>query len=510
MLRQKGNLADAELCFREVLRHKPDSIDGLNLLAMVLAAEKKYGEAVTCLQKAIAVQPGDPILLGNLGGLLNEANDPVAAIGYLREAIRLKPDHIEAIVSLAGALQSAGRIEEAGKQFDKALKLQPTHARALLGKATLAQKSGNTKSAIEGFRTFRKYYPKEVSPLVQILLTAKVTPGLPEMRQAELRAMDPLTKRERSSLHYALAKAYDDLNRYDDPMANLMAAKSGAEAFDSNSHRRTYTELKNVFTSDFISSRNSWGHESEVPVFVVGMPRSGTSLIEQIIASHPKAFGAGELNDLGFLAATLGMKGIRDDASVDPDRIRSLTASQLSTAATKFLDGLLLRSPKAQRIIDKMPHNYERLGLIALMFPKSRIIHCRRDPLDTCLSIFMQHFAFSHPYASNLRTLGEYYRTYVELMDHWRNVLPLSILEVDYERLVVDAPSEVRRIIDFLGLKWDESCLNFHRTQRNVATSSHWQVRQPIYSSSVKRWQNYRSHLEPLIVALGISTGAGR
>jgi tetratricopeptide (TPR) repeat protein len=510
MLHQKGDLLGAESCFREALLHKADSVDGLNLLAMVLAAQKKYGEAVTQLQRAIAVERSNPTLLGNLGGLLNEANDPLPAIRYLREAIRLKPDHIEAIVSLAGALQTAGRIEEAGKQFDRALKLQPAHARALLGKATLAQKSGNTKAAIEGFRALRKYYPNEVSPLIQILLTDKVTPGLPELRQAELRVMNQLAKRERSSLHYALAKAYDDLNRYDDAMANLMAAKSGAEVFDSNSHWHTYADLKNVFTSDFIRSRTGWGHESEVPVFIVGMPRSGTSLVEQIIASHPKAFGAGELNDLGFLAATLGVKGVRADTSVDPDLIKSLTASQLSTAATKFLDGLLLRSPKAQRITDKMPHNYERLGLIALMFPKSRIIHCRRDPVDTCLSIFMQDFTFSHPYASDLRTLGEYYRAYVELMDHWRNVLPLSILEVDYERLVANTPSEVRRIVDFLGLKWDESCLNFHRTRRNVATSSHWQVRQPIYSSSIKRWQNYRTHLEPLIAALGISTGAGR
>jgi tetratricopeptide (TPR) repeat protein len=465
LLHQKGNLSGAESCFRQALVHQPDHTDALNLLAMVLAAQKKYGEAVKQLQTAIAAKPRDPILLGNLGGLLNEANDPLPAIRYLHEAIRIKPDHIDAIVSLAAALQSAGRIDEARRQFDKALKLKPAHARALLGKAVLAQNSGNTKLAIESFRMLRKYYPSEAAPLIQILLTDKVTPELPELRQAELHMRNHLTRGDRRSLHYALAKAYDDLKRFDDAMANLKQAKADAEPFDMDGHRRDYAALRQVFTRDFMQERSSWGIQSEVPVFVVGMPRSGTSLVEQIIASHPKAYGAGELNDLGLLAATLGMKGIRTDAAVQPERIKALTAAQISAAAQQFLGQLLVRSPKSRRITDKMPHDYERLGLIALMFPKSRIIHCRRDAVDTCLSIYMQDFTQSHPYASELGTLGEYYCQYLELMDHWRSVLPLRIFDVDYEQLIANTPAEVRRIVEFLGLRWDDACLNFHRTR---------------------------------------------
>lgn len=503
VLHKRGDLAAAESCFRQALDLKNDDIDALNFLAMVLAGQKKYGEAVKLMQRALEIRPQDPVLLGNLGGLLNEANDPLPAIRYLREAVRIKPDHVDAIVSLAGALHSAGRIDEAQKQYDRALKLQPVHARALMGRATLAQNSGRPQAAIDGFRQLRKFYPREVAPLVQILLTAKVTPDLPELRDAEMRVKQQTSVLERSALNHALAKAYDDLGRYDDAMACLAQAKAGAESFDLAAHARDYATIKSVFTRDHLDSRSGWGSPSEIPVFIVGLPRSGTSLVEQILASHPKAFGAGELNDLGFLAAKFGMKGVQADAPVEPERLKSLTAAELAAAAQSYLDGLTSRAPKALRISDKMPHNYERLGLIALMFPKAHVIHCRRNPVDTCLSIYMQDFTHSHSYASDLQMLGEYYCIYADLMDHWRNILPLRILEIDYEQLIAAPEAEVRRILDFLGLKWDEACLTFHRTRRNVSTSSHWQVRQPIYASSVGRWRHYRQHLEPLIRALG-------
>ena len=337
VLHQRGDLAGAESCFREVLDAQPEQIDALNLLGMALASQKKYGEAVKVMQKALTIKPGDPVLLGNLGGLLNEANNPLTAIRYLREAIRIKPDHTDAIVSLARALQAVGRIDEAERQFEKALKLTPVHARALFGKASLAQNSGNAKLAIEGFRTLRKYYPKELSPLIQILLTDKVTDDLPELKHAELHARERLTARDRSGLHCALAKAYDDLKRYDNAMAHLKQAKAGAEPFDMHSHRRNYDVLGEVFSRDFIEERRAWGLKSDRPVFVVGMPRSGTSLVEQIIASHPKAFGAGELDDVGFLAASLGLRGVRADAVAEPQRIRAWTKPEILKAAETYL-----------------------------------------------------------------------------------------------------------------------------------------------------------------------------
>jgi len=454
------------------------------------------------LQKAIALRPGDPVLLGNFGGLLTEANDPFAAIGPLREAIRLKPDQLDAVVNLGVAYQTSGRLQDARKQFEKVLKRQPAHPRALTGLAMLEQASGDRGAAIEGFRRLRKYYPREIVPLVQILYTEKVTAGLPELQEAEKRLSEAAV-RDRPALLYAIAKAYDDLGRFDDAMACLLEAKKTTPPFDLEAHSRDYDALKRVFTREFIELRKNWGDPSEVPIFIVGMPRSGTSLVEQIIASHPKAFGAGELDDMGFVAARMGMKGVQTDVAVDPQRIKSLSQPELVKAATRYLNRLSRRSPDAIRITDKMPHNFERLGLIALMFPRARVIHCRRDPVDTCLSIFMQDFQQAHGYASDLKALGRYYAEYTRLMDHWRQVLPLPLLDVDYERLIDDAPARIREIIDFAGLKWDDACLNFHRTRRAVATSSHWQVRQPIYATSIKRWHNYRQFLTPLIDALG-------
>jgi Flp pilus assembly protein TadD len=499
---QRGNLQGAEDCFRQAVQEHPRDPDAFNLLAMVLAARKRFGEAVKLLEKAIALRPADPVLLGNLGGLLAEANDPLAAVGPLREAIKLKPDHLDALVSLGLAYQLAGRLEEARRQFEKVLKRQPAHRRALAGLAMLEQTSGDRRAAIEGFRKLRKYYPNETAPLVQILYTEKVTADLPELREAETHLHEN-TVRDRPALLHAVAKAYDDLGRFGDAMSNLLEAKKTARPFDTEAHRRDNDALKAVFTPEFLAKRWDWGETSEVPVFIVGMPRSGTSLVEQIIASHPKAFGAGELDDIGFIAAMMGMKGVRTDVPVDPQRIISLSRPEVLKAATKYLKRLSRRSPEALRITDKMPHNFERLGLIALMFRQALVIHCRRDPLDTCLSIFMQDFQQAHGYASDLRSLGLYYAEYAGLMAHWRKVLPIRLLEVDYERLIENAPTEIRKIIDFAGLKWDDACLNFHRTRRAVATSSHWQVRQPIYATSVKRWQNYRQFLAPLIEALG-------
>jgi predicted Zn-dependent protease len=213
---------------------------------------------VKFLQKAIALRPADPVLLGNFGGLLTEANDPLAAIGPLREAIRLKPDQLDAVVNLGVAYQTSGRLEDARKQFEKVLKRQPAHPRALIGLAMLEQASGDRHAAIEGLRKLRKYYPRETVPLVQILYTEKVTAGLAELQEAERRLRET-TVRDRPALLYAIAKAYDDLNRFDDAMARLLEAKKNAPPFDIEAHRRDCDTLKAVLTRDFIHRRRDWG-----------------------------------------------------------------------------------------------------------------------------------------------------------------------------------------------------------------------------------------------------------
>jgi tetratricopeptide (TPR) repeat protein len=505
---QKGDLAGAEASFRGILAQEPTQIDALNLLAMILTKQKKYGEAIKLLQEGNTLTPDNVVLLSNLGGLYNEVNDPLSAIRVLRKVLRLKPDHIDATTNLGVSFRLMGRISEARIELERALKGQPNHARSRLELAILERNIGNTHDAMIQLRKLRLTYPTDPHLIIQSLLTDKVTPDTPELQQAETIARSALGASSRTSLFYALAKAYDDLGNYSKAMACLVEAKAGSEFFDMEAHRGDYAILKDVFNPIFLQARKEWGNPSDLPVFIVGLPRSGTSLVEQIIASHPQAFGAGELYDLGFLAASFGMKGFQKETRVDPMRITNIAANEIAAVSTQYLEGLLARGTGAIRITDKMPHNYERLGLIALMFPHARVIHCRRSPLDTCLSIYMQDFGHSHGYASDLQMLGEYYQAYDDLMTHWQTVLPLRMLEVKYEKLLADTEGCSRRIVEFLGLQWDNACLGFPQTKRNVGTASHWQVRQSIYTSSVGRWRNYKNYLQPLIETLGSEVDA--
>jgi len=236
-------------------------------------------------------------------------------------------------------------------------------------------------------------------------------------------------------------------------------------------------------------------------VFVVGMPRSGTTLTEQICSSHPDVHGAGELTKLGRIAAANGLKLGSADAFGQP--IRSLTMQQSHALAKDYLANLALYTSTAPRIVDKMPHNFELIGLIAILFPNARIIHCRRDATDNCVSCFISSLQQGHSYSYDLKSLGLYYREYDRLMRHWQAVLPGRIFENRYEDLISDQEGQSRRLIGHLGLTWDDACLRFFEKEGSVRTLSRWQVRQPIYTSSVQRWKNYGDKIQPLIDALG-------
>jgi hypothetical protein len=236
-------------------------------------------------------------------------------------------------------------------------------------------------------------------------------------------------------------------------------------------------------------------------VFIVGMPRSGTTLVEQIIASHPRAHGAGELPHLGRVASAIGAR--LPGPAIDEDAVRSVTKARIEELANLYLLRLTKSSANAERVCDKAPLNGNYIGVAKLLFPKAKILYCRRNPIDTCVSIFMQKFASRHTYSYELKSLGGYYKAFAELMDHWQRLFPESIREIRYEESVEDLEKQARGIIAFLGLEWSDSCLNFQQTERAVMTASKWQVRQPVYKTSVQRWRRYEKHLKPLIEGLG-------
>jgi Sulfotransferase family len=313
-----------------------------------------------------------------------------------------------------------------------------------------------------------------------------------------------LKPEKRIMLHYALGKAYDDLKEWERAFPHFIEGariKRERLAYDANADAARTQRIVALIDSDFVSRLRGAGDPSEVPVFVLGMPRSGTTLTEQIIASHPEVYGAGELNELMDIVQqpTVGLA-----FRPFPDNLENLTPEILTAWGQAYVGRLRERAPTARRITDKMPANYLALGLIPLLLPRAKIIHVQRNPADTCVSCFTRLFNRHQDATYDLAELGHHYGLYARLMDHWRRILPAgSFLEVQYEDIVADTEYQARRLIDFCGLEWNSACLAFHKNKRSVRTASVTQVRQPIYNSSVHRWKHYEKFLEPLLASLG-------
>ena len=311
------------------------------------------------------------------------------------------------------------------------------------------------------------------------------------------------------TLCHAAAKIANDVGRYDEAFEFAAAAgRYSGKDFDAVGLARRFEGLKKLFSAEFFAGRESSGDASKQPVFIVGMPRSGTTLTEQIIASHPQASGAGELGAFQVLAKSLGyltpsLRNKDADEGEFARRVGALREKEIHAAAGEYLSTLRRVGGDGRRIVDKMPQNFQFAGLIALLFPNAKIIHCRRNPLDTCISCFMSHFVEGHDYSTDLEMLGSYYRQYAALMEHWRQALPIPIHEVRYRVLVADTEGEARKLIAFIGLEWDPACLRYYESKQPIFTNSRVQVRQPVYTSSVERWRRYERHIGPLKAALG-------
>jgi hypothetical protein len=316
-----------------------------------------------------------------------------------------------------------------------------------------------------------------------------------------------LSKTDRLQLDFALGKAYADLKDYKRSFRHLLAgntAKRAAISYDERSVFNLFDRIEATFTRELITQKSGSGDPSHMPIFVIGMPRSGTTLIEQIIASHPMVHGAGELQT--FNDVILTVRGADGKALGYPDFVPALDAPALRQIGSRYIADVRQLAPTGERVTDKMPSNYYFAGLIRLALPNAKIIHSVRDPVDTCISCFSKLFTAEQNHTYDLAELGRYYKRYERLMAHWHGVLPAeSIMDVRYEYVVADLESQARRIIAHCGLPWDDRCLLFHETHRPVRTASATQVRQPIYKSAVGRWRVYEEHLKPLLGALGIA-----
>lgn len=487
-----GDHAQAADLFEEFVSLVPARADVLNALGVALYNLGRYQEAEQRYREAIDSDPNQADALVNLAALLQ--TNPDAAEPLLRRALKLNPKYRGARAMLGLALLSLGREHEAKVALRKALKLSPQDPVALLGLAHIARVEGRFTEAQSLLNRTLEIHPKMPSAWASLNVTRKMTIADSDWFSTAAEIVDSgVLLWDEAQLRFAMGKYCDDIKDYEQAFAHFRRGnellKSVAEPYDRKAHASFADDLIRVHTRESLALTTEAGSASAKPIFVLGMPRSGTSLTEQIIASHPVAKGVGE-TDYWLRAA---------NAYHDEIRKKILDLPARKKLAEDYLRLIERRFPEALRIVDKTPLNSDFLGFIYTVFPNSRFIRMRRDPIDTCLSCYFQNFSTAQTFTMNLSDLADYYRTHQRLMDHWCAQLPAgTILEVPYEELVADQESWTRKILDFLGLEWDEHCLAFHETKRSVTTNSAWQVRQKIYRDSVQRWRNYEKFIGPL------------
>jgi Tfp pilus assembly protein PilF len=493
--------AEAEEVWRALLRVDPGSAEAHNALGALLFEQGRTLEAEGPLREAIRLKPAYAEALTNLGAVLVELDRAAEAEPSLREAVRLGPQSSKALNNLGVALQALERSTEADALFAEALRIKPDHARTLCGRGKLFIELGRLDDAEAQFREAIRHDPDNVAAYAFLapMRLGKVADA-DRLEMERLLVGGSLRDASRSALHFALAHVYDAREDYATAAGHLRqantlslaAAALRGKAYDPTAHTRLVDRMIETFDAAFFARTRAWGSDSEAPVFVVGLPRSGTTLIEQILASHPRVFGAGEttLANESFMTLPSHL-GWADDPWACVARI---DRAGVAGAAEAYLERLRGIGGGAARVVDKMPENYVNLGYVAALFPRAKIIHCRRNVRDIALSCWMTHFTKIR-WADDPRHFAAHVVDYRRVMDHWRKVLPLEILDVDYEATVADLEPNARRLVARCDLEWDAACLAFHETKRPVRTASAAQVRQPVHRRSVERWRNYAAEL---------------
>ena len=501
---QAGETETALAGYDAVLARAPDHIDALRLKGVALCQLGRFEPAEKALRRALDLAPDFAAAWSNLGGLLSETDRPDAAADAYRRALALDPGNPHLHFNLANALVAADEQAAAGDAYRAALALQPDHPGALIGLGHVLKTLGQQAEAIEAYRSCLRVSPAygevwwSLANLKTYRFSAEEVARMEETLQSET-----LTDEARVSIEYALGKAAEDAKEFDRAFAWYAQGawrQRQRVAYDPVQTESIHDRIITTFNADFFSTRTDWGHDDPAPIFIVGLPRSGSTLIEQILASHSLVDGTSELPELGRLAVSIGK--FRSDGITYPEAAGDLEASDCRALGRNYIERTRRHRGRAPFFTDKMPNNFPSIGLIRLILPKAKVIDARRHPLDSCIGAFKQLFAGGQAFSYDLFELGEYYRQYVRMMDWWNEVLSGFVLRVDYEAMVTDQEAQTRRLLEFCGLPFDEACLRFHETDRAVKTASSEQVRQPIYAGSIGTWRNFSCHLTGLELQL--------
>ncbi|BAV35040.1 sulfotransferase [Sulfuricaulis limicola] len=533
--KRNGQLAEAEAALRQIVDSTPDHHAAWHLLGLIafevgklpLSAEliahavrlndavalyhrnlgelcRRLGrldEAVAAGRRATKLAPNDLEAHYNLGLALTDKGEWDAAIRAYRRALELNPDHGLSWNNLGAALEKKGDLAGAEAAYARAVALNPAHHEAQNNLGAIYSLQGRLEDARRCFEDSIKANPDFVEPHFNLSSLKTYRADDPQLRHLErnLAKAGAMPVPARIRYWFALGKAREDVGRYDDAFAAYAEGnRLQHELLPCDEARADdmLARLIAVFDRDFFAARRDVPGGDKTPIFIVGMPRSGTTLLEQILASHPAVHGAGELPDLNQVIMDAPARAGRRF----PDFVPDLVPDDFKHMGEAYVERVWRLAPGARYITDKMPANFFHIGMIRLMLPNAKIIHAMRDPMDSCFSNYARLFNDTMEFAYDLGTLGRYYVRYISLMRHWHAVLPAgSILDLRYEDLVADPEGQTRRLLDYLGLPWDDNCLAFHRNKRHVKTASVAQVRQPIYKTSVARWRHFENHLQPLL-----------
>jgi tetratricopeptide (TPR) repeat protein len=505
VLSEQARYSEAVEAFRQATVLEPLFVNAYHNLGVAFLHLGRLGEAQRVLERVVELQPDLAQGHAKLGEVYRRQNRWERAIEALRKAQTLAPKDTEVVIDLAEALRQSGDRQEALTMLEGALSGQPKSVPLTNALARVLRDYGNLERAEALLAESLRRNPKATESWL-------IYANLHRFSDADMTDIEAMQRQLQSSsvsrsdflnLSFALAKAFDDRGDYLQAFEYLRSGndlKRKSMRYDRDQHTAFVDRALRVFSSAFFENMRDLGTDQALPLFIIGMPRSGTTLTEQILAAHPNVYGAGELS---YFSSVAGQLPDLLQVSTDyPRCCESLNEDLAQQIIQSYLALLRRHDASAQFVTDKMPGNYLHLGLIRLLFPQAPIIHCRRSPLDVCLSIYFQHFKEGHTYAYDLADIAQRYRQYWRLMNHWREVLPGPYLEIEYETLVADSEKQIRRLVEFCGLPWDAACLAFHKQQREVKTASTWQVRQPMYATSRARWRRYEQQLEPLRLLL--------
>ncbi len=499
-----GRLKEAERIYREILQRDPANVNATRLLGSVATEMGRFRMAVRLLQNAVRIAPGFFGAWADLARALieNEQFDECKTV--LEKAIRLEPELPYPRMLLGNMLTKAGRYEEAADAFRVALQKQPDHGGSLAGLGHVLKTIGRQDEAIATYRECVRTYPAfgEAYWSLANLKTFRFSDE--EIAAMKAHVDEPgLLDETRINFNFALGKACEDRGDYERAFERYVkgnALRRPHESYDPVQTELIHDRIIKTFSPECIEKNRGSGDPDPAPIFIVGLPRSGSTLIEQILASHSQVDGTHELPDLARVIKTINLK--RPDGRAYPEALLECDVDELEALGRQYLESTRRHRGDNPFFTDKMPNNFASIGLLQLILPNAKIVNARRHPLDSCMGSYKQLFFKGQAFTYDLVELGEYYLEYQRLMDHWHALLPGKILDIHYEQMVADQENQTRRLISHCGLPWEDGCLRFYETDRAVNTASSEQVRQPIYSKSIYSWRRFEAPLEPLIEIL--------